>query len=110
MNFAALIEQAANTFDREFTLAELLDRCDALNKLVPTLAELNGAFAEIARGGRLPARDWRPVNARAYEEALAENRERTTRLMESQGISRERQQQILKDHARRFQRGTDADK
>jgi hypothetical protein len=48
MGYAALIREAFPTLDGPITLARLLDRIDALNKSVPTLAELNEAFAQVA--------------------------------------------------------------
>jgi hypothetical protein len=100
MNYAPLIERAVSTLDGQFSLADLLARVDALNKSVPTLDELNAAFTQIQEGGQSSSHDWSPVSAEAYKQAVSTNRERVVQMLESQGISRERQHQILQEHAR----------
>jgi hypothetical protein len=99
MRYEALIRQAVPTFEGTFTLAELLSRVDALDKSVPTLAELNAAFAELKRNGDVPSFDWSPVTPEAYSEAVAHNHEAMVQRLESQGISREQQDQTLRWHA-----------
>jgi hypothetical protein len=88
MDYAALIEHALSTLDGQFSLAELLRRVDALNNSVPTLEELNAAFAQIQRGGQFASRDWSPVTSAAYNKAVSQNWEWMTQMLESQGISR----------------------
>jgi hypothetical protein len=100
MNYTALIEQALSTLQGSPSLAELLRQVDALNKSVPTIDELNAAFAEIQERSQSTARAWAPVTLEAYNRAVSQNWEWMTQLLESQGISREKQQQILAEHAR----------
>ena len=100
MNYATLIEQALANFQGNPSLAELLRQVDALNKSVPTVDELNAAFAELQKKGQSAALAWAPVTLEAYNRAVTQNWEWMTQLLESQGISRERQQQILAEHAR----------
>ncbi len=97
MNYAPLIEKALSTLDVRFSLADLLDQVDALNHSVPTLEELNTAFAQIQADGRWPSFDWSPVSKAAYDEALFQNHERMATFLESRGISRERQHQVLQE-------------
>src|SRR5436853_4028955 len=100
MNYAPLIEQAISALSPSFSLAELLRRVDALNKSVPTLQELNAAFAELQKIGHCGSYDCKHVTQEAYDRAIAANWEWMAQMLESQGISRERQQQILREHAR----------
>jgi len=100
MNYAPLIEQAISALSPSFTLAELLRRVDALNKSVPTLEELNAAFAEIQKSGRFASYNWEPATEETYSRAVSQNWEWMTQMLESQGISRKRQQEILREHAR----------
>ena len=104
MNYAPLIEQALVTMREPFSLADLLSRVDAINKSVPSLEELNAAFVQIRESGRWRTLDWGTVSRQAYEQALSLNWERVAQLMESQGISRDRQQEILREHARKWGR------
>jgi hypothetical protein len=99
MSYQALIRWALATLEGKPSLAELLGRIDALNKSVPSLAELNAAFAELRQSGDCTAYDWSPVTEDAYLLALAHNRDAMVRLIESQGISPEAQAQILRWHA-----------
>jgi hypothetical protein len=100
MNYVSLIEQALSGIEGNFTLAELLRRVDALDKSVPTIDELNAAFLEIQKKGQFPAYDWASVTLEAYNQAVAQNWKWMTQMLESDGISRERQQQLLAEHAR----------
>ena len=100
MDYLPLIEQAIAALPSGFSLAELLRRVDALNKSVPTLQELNAALAELQKSGRCVSYDCKHVTQEAYNRAIAENWEWMAQMLESQGISRERQQQILREHAR----------
>jgi hypothetical protein len=99
MEYLALIRQAAATFEGGFSLAELLARVDALNRSVPTLTELNDAFARIHQSGDLGSHDWLPASPEAYAQALASNREAMARFCEGHGISQDQQASILKWHA-----------
>jgi len=100
MSYEALIRRAIATFKGTVSLAELLGRIDALDKSVPSLAELNAAFAELRGSGDCTSYDWSPVTEEAYSQALAHNHEAMVRLLESQGVSREQQERILQWHAR----------
>jgi len=99
MKYASFICQILPTFAGEPTLAELLNRIDALDKSIPTLAELNEAFAEIKLSGDFSQYDWHTVTTEAYSQALAQNHEAMVRFLEKQGISKEHQAQSLRWHA-----------
>ena len=99
MSYLPVIRRAAATFEGGFSLAELLARVDALDRSVPTLAELNEAFSQILKSGDLSLHNWRPVSPEAYAQAIASNHEAMARFCESRGISREQQASILKWHA-----------
>ena len=99
MKYADLIERALKEVKgSDASLAALLGGVDALNHSVPTLAELNEAFLEVERRGNFPQLKWAPVDQATYEKATAENWEKVTKLMESQGISREQQLKALEWH------------
>jgi hypothetical protein len=102
MDYGRLLEQAIAALPSGFSLAELLRRVDALDKSVPTLEELNAALAGLQKSRRCGSYDCKQVTRDAYNRAIAENWEWMTQMLESQGISRERQQQILREHARRW--------
>ena len=99
MRYEALIREAMSTLDGTVTLARLLDRVDALAKSVPTLAELNEAFAQLNLSGDLTSFDWRPVTPEAYAEAVAHNHEAMVRFLESRGFTREQQEETLRRYA-----------
>lgn len=100
MDYVALIERALSTLQGEFSLADLLGRIDALDKSVPTLDELNAAFDKIRGSGKFATRDWAAVTSEAYSRAISQNWEWMIQMLESEGISRERQKQLLEEHAR----------
>jgi molecular chaperone DnaK (HSP70) len=97
MNYAPLIERAVSTLDGQFSLSDLLARIDAFDHSIPTLEELNAAFAQIRASGRWAALDLSPVSRIAYDEAISKNKERMATFLESRGISRTKQQQLLHD-------------
>ena len=99
MRYELLIRQATAKLEGKFSLAELLGCIDALDKSVPTLAELNEAFAQLKRSGDLTSFDWSPVTPEAYSKTVAHNCEAVVQFLESQGISREQQEQTLRWHA-----------
>jgi len=80
------------------SLALLLRGLDAIDKSVPTLEELNEAFAEIDQRNKFPSHDWSPVTQENYAKAIQENREWMAQKLESQGISRNKQEQALEWH------------
>jgi hypothetical protein len=96
MKYTAIIERVLEKADGNLPLAELLERVDALDRSVPTLEELNAALALVQQGRRFPAQDCSPVTSEAYNRALVENHERAVQLLERQGLSRERQREILR--------------
>jgi len=99
VKYADLIERAlAEVKGSDASLAALLAGVDALDHSVPTLKELNDAFGEVEKRGRFPSCDWRPVTQPAYDRAVAENRERLARLLDSQGMSREDQRKAMEWH------------
>jgi hypothetical protein len=95
MKYADLIERVLAEANRNLPLAELLGRVDALDKSVPTLEELNDALSQVKRSGRFPAQDCSPVTREAYDRAISENHEMAVQFLEREGISRERQQEML---------------
>src|SRR5688500_9645292 len=104
MNYEALVREAVASLEGPFNLAQLLSRVDALDKSVPTLTELNEAFTQLRRSGDLVFHDWSPVTAEAYSEAVAHNQEAMVQFLESQGLSREQQEQTLKWHASQWRK------
>ena len=90
MDYAPILRKALGTATGKMSLAETLEQIDVLNKSVPTLEELNSALGTLGRDS---------VTTDAYRKAVSENHERAVRELANNGVSPERQREILRRYS-----------